>query len=138
VIKWALGLVPWWAWLFAAGAAIAGATTWHLLQVGQARNEGRAEVQAQWDDVERQRAERIRAERERRAWLAIEQSKGHEAARAASARNLEEARHAVRTALSAPISCPSGQILQVGDVLLPGAALDGVRRAARAAGQRAD
>jgi hypothetical protein len=134
-----LGLVPAWAWTLALGAGVTAAGAWHLVRVADARDAGRAEVQAQWDDVERRRGDQIRADRERRAWAAIEQSKAHRATQAALAQSLMEARHALQNALSAPISCPREGNLRLGDLVLPGAVLDGVRRAAgAAAGQRAD
>jgi hypothetical protein len=133
-----LGLVPTWLWALALGAGVTAAGAWHLVQIADARDEGRAEVQAQWDDVERRRGELARADRDRRAWSAIEQSKAHQATQAALAQSLVEARHALRNALSAPIYCPAGQPQRLGDLVLPGAVLDGVRRAAGAAGQRTD
>lgn len=138
MIRLVLGLVPTWAWALAFGAAVTAAGAWYLVQIADARDEGRAQVQAEWDDVERRRGEQIRADRERRAWSAIEQSKAHRATQAALAQSLMEARHALRNALSAPISCPREGNLRLGDLVLPGAVLDGVRRAAGAAGQRTD
>lgn len=139
MIRLVLGLVPTWAWGLLLGAGLTAAGLWYLAQLEHARDEGRAEVQAQWDAVERRRGEQIAADRERRVWTAIEQAKAHRALQAALDQSLTEARHALRNALSAPISCPAGQVLPLGDVVLPGAVLDSVRRAAASpAGQRAD
>lgn len=136
----ALRLLPGWAWLAAAGVALATAWGWHAHAVHQARVQGRAEVQARWDAAELARERQANVDAARRAEQSIAAAAAHEAARAAIARNLTEARHDLRNALSAPISCPPGQSgMEVGDVLLPAAVLDGVRRAAEGGGgQRAD
>lgn len=133
-------LVPGWAWPLGLVAVALGLATWHLLEVDAALERGRAQMRAQWSAVELARAERARAERQARAWWSIEQSKAHEAQRAAIAATLTEARHALRSALSAPISCPAAPDATVGDFVVPGAVLRRVRDAAAGtrAGQRAD
>lgn len=45
----ALGMVPLWGWLAAAGLVVAGGAAWHYAALGDARDEGRAEVQVKWD-----------------------------------------------------------------------------------------
>jgi hypothetical protein len=47
MIRFALGLVPPWGWALLAGAAIATATGWHLVQLRQARQEVRDEMSQQ-------------------------------------------------------------------------------------------
>lgn len=46
----ALGMVPLWGWLAAAGVVVAAGAAWHYAALGDARDEGRAEVQRKWDD----------------------------------------------------------------------------------------
>ena len=55
MIKFVLGLLPWWAWAALLAVAIATATAWHMTETRKARNEGRAEVQAKWDALEAER-----------------------------------------------------------------------------------
>lgn len=134
-----LSLVPRWAWAAIAGAAaLAAASIWFRVQLNDARDEGRAEVQATWDEVERQRGERIRADRERRAREAAAQATEHLATQAALQQSLKEARDAVKAALRRPLQCPAGETIELGDVVLPGAAFDGLRRATRPAGERTE
>jgi hypothetical protein len=42
-------MVPMWGWLAVAGVAVSGVTVWHYVKLGDARDEGRAEVQVKWD-----------------------------------------------------------------------------------------
>jgi hypothetical protein len=116
------------AFLAAAGALIA----WHVHRVDLARSEGygrgKAEVTARCDadTILRERLERRRAEDNRAR--ADRESAEHEAARAALAQDLKEARDASRKALRRPISCPAGSSVAVGDVVVPGDALRGLRK----------
>lgn len=126
-------------WLAGAAAALllVAAVSWHASRVSQARAAGRAEVRAEWD---RSRLEAERAagmDALRRAERAMQASTEHEAERAALSRQLRSARHAVRTAAAAPIDCPQGPGATLGDLRVPGAVLDGLRRAA-GAGASAD
>jgi hypothetical protein len=75
VIRFALGLIPPWAWLAAAGVALASVVTWHFVQVQQARQEVRAEIaeQANRDSLRRHEANQgvtDRAHKERTALAA--------------------------------------------------------------------
>jgi hypothetical protein len=138
VTRFLLGLVPPWGWLLLLAAALATAGGWHLHQLHQARKGGRAEIQARWDAAELERVRQAGVERLRRMERATEESAAHAAARAAIARTLTETRDALRYALQTPISCPGGADMPLADVRLPAAALDSVRRAGAAPGQRAD
>ena len=55
MIKFVLGLLPWWAWAALIAIALATATAWHFSETHAARNEGRAEIKAQWDALEAER-----------------------------------------------------------------------------------
>ena len=59
-------------------------------------------------------------------------SASYQATAGAAAAALPESRHVVQQALRAPLACPAGPSPAVGDVLVPAAALDGLRRAAAA------
>jgi hypothetical protein len=55
VIKFVLGLLPWWAWAALIAIALATATAWHYSETRAARKEGRDEVQKRWDALEAER-----------------------------------------------------------------------------------
>jgi hypothetical protein len=86
--------------------------------------------QGQWDAAELDRTRRDAAVAVRRIDVALDASAAYEKSRAAVAAEIRKARHAVDVALQAPLSCPPGQPLQLGDLVLPAAVLDGVRGAA--------
>lgn len=64
-------------------------------------------------------------------------SQSYQAAAAVIASRQPETRHAIQTALSAPIVCPAGPAPALADLVLPAAALDGLRRAAGGAADSA-
>jgi hypothetical protein len=126
--------VPAWAWLAVGASLVTGAGVWHLMAGHDARTDGKtegmAEVQALWDAATAAATLKAASDREKRAELALAASAEAEAYRAALAANLEDARHALQKALRRPISCPAGALL--GDVVLPAAAMDGLRSASGA------
>jgi beta-glucosidase-like glycosyl hydrolase len=122
--------VPWQAW---AAAAAIGALWWlHNSRVDAAHAAGKAEADAACTEA-RQEADRM-ASRARavRIETAASASAAHEIDRVQITKRLEESRHVVRQALAAPVACPIGSPLAVGDVLVPADALRGVRDAAGA------
>jgi hypothetical protein len=125
-----LRTVPWQAW--AGAAAIGGAWWLHSSRVDAAyaagKTAGDAECTAARQETDRL-ASRARAQRIETAASA---STAHEAVRAQITQRLQESRHVVRQALAAPVACPAGRALAVGDVVLPADALRGVRNAAGA------
>jgi hypothetical protein len=123
-----LRAVPWWAW--AAAAAIAAAWWLHSSRVDAAHAAGKAEADAECTAA-RQEADRMASRaRAQRVEVAASASASHEAVRAQITHRLQESRHVVRQALAAPVACPAGRALAVGDVVLPADALRGVRNAA--------
>lgn len=120
-LRFAAGLVPPWGWATLLAVALAAGGAW-------CHRAGARSVQARWDAAEVQRERQANADALRRADLALAASASHEADRAALARNLREARNAVSIALRTPISCPASGL--AADVVLPAAALAGVRDAA--------
>jgi hypothetical protein len=140
-MKLLLALLPGWAWaaiLAGLGALGAAGLWWHYSEVRTARQEGRADVQADWDAAERDRDRQANADALRRFNRAQEASTAHETERARLARALEANRHALRDSLRAPLTCPAGAT--VGDVVVPAASMQRLRHAAQApaAGQRPD
>jgi hypothetical protein len=129
----ALGIlraVPWQAW--AAAAAIGAAWWWHDGRVDAAYAAGEAAAGAECAAA-RQETDRLASRaRALRIEVAASASAGHEAVRAQITQRLPESRHAVRQALAAPVACPVGRALAVGDVVLPADALRGVRNAGAA------
>lgn len=110
----------------ALGALLAG-VLWlqqHERQIGAAQCEAKA---AQAD------AARTSASAEQ---FATNEHTGQAAAQAfetqagAIAARQPEIRHAIHSALSAPAQCPAAAPVALGDLLIPGAAVDGLRRAA--------
>jgi hypothetical protein len=125
-----LRAVPWQAW---AAAAVIGAAWWWLdgrLDAAHAAGKAGAEAECA---AARQETDRL-ANRARalRIETAASASTAHEAVRAQITHRLQESRHVVRQALAAPVACPVGRTLAVGDVVLPADALRGVRNAAGA------
>lgn len=125
-LRFAAGLVPPWGWAGLLAVALAAGGVW-------CHRVGAAAVQARWDRAELDRERQANADRLRNANRALDASAKHETDRAALARNLREARNAISTTLRAPISCPASG--QLADVVLPAAALAGVRDAAGADGR---
>jgi hypothetical protein len=122
--------VPWQAW--AGAAAIGGAWWLHSSHVDAAHAAGKAEANAECTAA-RQETDRLASRaRALRVEAAASASTAHEADRVQITKRLEESRHVVRQALAAPVACPTGQPLAVGDVLVPADALRGVRDAAGA------
>jgi hypothetical protein len=125
-----LRAVPWWAW--AAGATIGAAWWLHSSRVDAAHAAGKAEANAECTAA-RQETDRLASRaRALRVETAASASTAHEAVRAQITHRLQESRHVVRQALAAPVACPVGRTLAVGDVVLPADALRGVRNAAGA------
>jgi len=87
--------------------------------------------QGQWDAAELQRTRENAAAAARRVDVAMDASAAYEKSRAAVAAEIRRPRHDVDAALHAPVAC-AGQPFELGDLVLPGAALDGVRSAAAA------
>jgi hypothetical protein len=101
VIRFALGLIPPWAWLAAAGVALASVVTWHFVQIHQAKQEVRAEIneQANRDALKRHEANQgvtDRAHQERTALAAVA------AAARADAGRLRDELAAARAAAAGP------------------------------------
>jgi hypothetical protein len=106
--------------LVLAGAAAGG---WHL---------GAGRVQGQWDAAELERERQVRDDRAAQQRLANEAAQRFELERQALAAGMARARRAVADALAAPAVCPpSGRLA---DVVVPAAALDGLRAASVGAG----
>jgi len=122
-------------WRFIAAVLLVLALLGALYAFGERRYAaGEDAANLRWKTAEQERLDverELRAENQR---LANRSSASHEATRARIALDLTEARHALRNALSAPISCPAGPSATVGDFVVPGAALWSVRRAAAGAG----
>jgi hypothetical protein len=125
-----LRAVPWQAW--AAAAAIGGAWWLHSSRVDAAHAAGRAETEAECTAARQETDRLANAARSRRIETAASASASHEVARTQITQRLQESRHVVRQALAAPVACPAGRALAVGDVVLPADALRGVRNAAGA------
>lgn len=120
-----IGLVPAWGWCLLAALVLASAAA-------AGHRTGAAGVQARWDAAELERTRQQLTDVRRNADRAIAASDAYQRDRTAVARSLRESRDALSIALRTPISCPpSGQL---GDLVLPGGLLDGVRRAAAAGG----
>lgn len=122
-LRFAAGLVPPWGWAVLVTVALAAGGAW-------CHRAGAAAVQARWDRAELDRERQANADRLRNANRALDASATHETERAALARNLREARNAISTTLRASVSCPSSG--RLADVVLPAAALAGVRDASGA------
>lgn len=138
-----LGLVPGWGWAVLGALVLASVGGWHLHAVHQARVQGRADVRTQWAAAEQARERQANADAMRRAEAAMVAAAAHETTRAGLAHNLNEARHALQLALNTALSCPGGAPAapeaRLGDVLLPAAVMDSLRRAAEGGGgERAD
>lgn len=118
-------------WMVAGGAAVVGLLVVHDLLVDTAFQRGKQAERAVWIDAQRQANDKAAADRERTRRTANQASAQHEAARAAIAQELQNARHDLDIALQRPISCSDGRTLA--DVVLPSPVLDGVRRAASGA-----
>lgn len=120
MIGFLLRLLPWWVWALIASAlaAWAGIAVWRTATaVADARwLAGQAAAHEQ-----RRNQERIDAERARSASLDFERWRRDQARRQA------EVASALKYALRAPISCP----VDVGDVLVPAAAVGLLRDAGR-------
>jgi hypothetical protein len=111
--------------LAAVGLVLAGAAAggWHL---------GTQRVQGQWDAAELERERRARDDRAAQQRQADEAAQRFERERQALAAGMARARRAVADALEAPAVCPlSGRLA---DVVVPAAALDGLRAASVGAG----
>lgn len=93
--------------------------------------------QSEWDAAELQRMRENAATAARRVDVALDASAAYEKTRAAAAAESRRPRHDVDVALQAPVAC-AGQPLQLGELVLPAAALDGVRGAAIAGADRAE
>lgn len=119
ILRLLLGLLPAWLWaaILAGALACGGIVTWRTA-TGVER--------AKWQAIElrRQQADAdTRREDARMSWAA---SAEFEALRAQQARRAPQIAKEVRDALQAPIACPAGTLA---DVLVPAAAVDGLRRA---------
>lgn len=113
----------WHAAAAAAAVVAAAAGAWGGWQV--------RDLQADADELARTREEG--AARMRQVDRSIEAGTAHETERARLARELTKARHDIRTALQQPATCPAqpdGTPGQLGDLVIPAAALAGLRRAA--------
>lgn len=119
-------------WMIVGGAAVVGLVAAHELRVDAAFQRGKQAERAVWLDAQRKAKDSADAKRDKNRRSAQTASAQHEAARAAITQELQDARHDLDIALQRPISCSDGRTLA--DIVLPAAALDGVRRAAAGAG----
>lgn len=88
--------------------------------------------QGEWDASELERRATVDRTLLRQAEQSMTASTAHEKQRAAIASQLRRSRDALALALRAPISCSTtAEPFALGDVVLPAAALDGVRSAGR-------
>lgn len=90
--------------------------------------------QGEWDAAALEQRNATDRKLARQAEQSMAASTAHEQQRAAIAAQLRRSRDALSIALRAPISCPTdsepgSRAVALGDVLLPAAALDGVRSA---------
>jgi hypothetical protein len=111
-------------WLYAGAAVVA-------LGVAAAGGWQVRDWQADADELARTREEA--AARLRQVDRGIEAGAALETERARLARELTRARHDIKTALQQPVTCPAapdGTPGELGDLVIPAAALAGLRRAA--------
>jgi hypothetical protein len=122
-----LGALPLRVSLAAGGLAAAIALGWWL---------GAGRVQARWDAAELAHARAAADARAENELLRASAAAAHEAARQQIQSRTPEARRAVNTALRQPVPCPPpapgappAADLALGDVRVPAAVVDGLRRA---------
>lgn len=107
--------------------ALLGGALWlqhHERQIGAAECQAKT---AQADSARAQAAAEQFAAAEHAGAVA---SQDYQAQARAIATRQPENRHAIQSALSAPVTCPAGAPPALADVLVPGDVLDGLRRAA--------
>jgi hypothetical protein len=97
------------------------------------RNDGAAPAEAKLAQAEAALAQHALEQLQANEHRGADASATYQAAASSAATALPETRHAVHEALRAPLACPPGSSPAVGDVLVPAAALNGLRRAAAGA-----
>lgn len=117
------GLIPPWGWIGLVTVALAAGGAW-------CHRAGAASVQARWDAADLQRERQDNADAMRRAEQAFSASTGYELGKAATAADLRKGRGAISSSLRTQLSCSPGN--ELGAVVVPAAALAGVRDAAGA------